>query len=164
VKISELLAYLLFVLVIIWALMEKPLRPSTKERMHTYYLLARIIFAEAAGEPYEGKVAVGCVIRNRVKSPRWPNTYEKVIYQYKQFPGVNSPLWYLFDKDNELTEEEQKIKQQCLEIAKKILLNKQPDITCGATHYYNPKKASPSWAKKMKITRRIGNHIFLKER
>jgi len=126
------------------------------------FLLARIIFAEAAGEPHIGKVAVGCVIRNRVKSSRWPNTYQEVILQPKQFSGVNSPLWRKFVQDKRLTPIQKKIKLECLEIAEDIITRKQPDITGGANHYYNPKLASPSWAKRMRVTRRIGNHIFLK--
>ena len=127
------------------------------------FILARIIFAEAAGEPYEGKVAVGCVVRNRVKSKRWPNTYREVILQPEQFSGVGSELWNKFINEHRLNFEEKRAKKECLEIAEKIISGEQPDITHGANHYYNPKLASPSWAKKMKITRIIGNHIFLKE-
>ncbi|HPE15521.1 MAG TPA: peptidoglycan-binding protein, partial [Oscillospiraceae bacterium] len=41
---------------------------------NTVYLLARVISAEARGEPYSGQVAVGAVILNRVKHPSFPNT------------------------------------------------------------------------------------------
>lgn len=51
-------------------------------------LLAAIIFCEAGGEPYEGKVAVGAVIMNRVRSGRFPNTISGVIYQRGQFGPV----------------------------------------------------------------------------
>lgn len=55
-------------------------------------LLARLINAEAQGEPYEAKVAVGAVVVNRVKSANWPNTIKDVIYQqingYYQFTPV----------------------------------------------------------------------------
>ena len=40
--------------------------------------------------------------------------------------------------------------------------NKLKDVTHGATHYFNPKKANPSWAKKMKKTATIGHHDFYK--
>ncbi len=46
------------------------------------YWLARIIEAEAGGEPYKGKVAVGNVILNRVKSKDFPNTIYNVIFEY----------------------------------------------------------------------------------
>lgn len=54
------------------------------------YLLAAIIQCEAESEPYEGKLAVGSVIMNRVKSSRFPNTITGVIYQKKQFSPVAS--------------------------------------------------------------------------
>lgn len=53
-------------------------------------LLAAIIECEAGGEPYTGKVAVGNVVMNRVKSSVFPNTVLEVIYQNKQFSPVGS--------------------------------------------------------------------------
>jgi spore germination cell wall hydrolase CwlJ-like protein len=52
-------------------------------------LLANLIYCEAGGEPYEGKVAVGAVVINRVLSSVYPNTVVGVIYQNKQFSPVN---------------------------------------------------------------------------
>jgi len=54
------------------------------------YLLAAIIQCEAESEPYDGKIAVGNVIMNRVKSSHFPNTITGVIYQNKQFSPVAS--------------------------------------------------------------------------
>lgn len=54
------------------------------------YLLAAIIQCEAEGEPYEGKLAVGSVIMNRVKSSSFPNTITGVVYQKNQFSPVAS--------------------------------------------------------------------------
>ena len=48
-------------------------------------LLAAIIYCEAGNQPYEGQIAVGAVIMNRVKSSAYPNTIEGVIYQSGQF-------------------------------------------------------------------------------
>lgn len=53
-------------------------------------LLAAIIECEAGGESYTGKVAVGNVVMNRVKSSVFPNTVLEVIYQNKQFSPVGS--------------------------------------------------------------------------
>lgn len=56
-------------------------------------LLAAIIFCEAGGEPYQGKVAVGAVIMNRVRSRSFPNSISGVIYQRGQFgPAVTGKL------------------------------------------------------------------------
>ena len=54
------------------------------------YLLANLIYCEAGGEPYEGKVAVGAVVINRVLSSVYPDTMTGVIYQRKQFSPVAS--------------------------------------------------------------------------
>lgn len=54
------------------------------------YLLANLIYCEAGGEPYEGQVAVGAVVINRVLSSRYPNTVVGVIYQNKQFSPVGN--------------------------------------------------------------------------
>lgn len=56
-------------------------------------LLAALIFCEAGGEPYEGQVAVGAVVMNRVKSPSFPNSISEVIYQSGQFgPAITGKL------------------------------------------------------------------------
>jgi peptidoglycan hydrolase CwlO-like protein len=54
------------------------------------YLLAVLIYCEAGGEPYEGQVAVGAVVINRVLSSVYPNTVSGVIYQKSQFSPVGS--------------------------------------------------------------------------
>lgn len=54
------------------------------------YLLANLIYCEAGGEPYEGQVAVGSVVMNRVLSSVYPNTVVGVIYQSGQFSPVAS--------------------------------------------------------------------------
>ena len=54
------------------------------------YLLANLIYCEAGGEPYEGQVAVGAVVINRVLSSVYPDTVVGVIYQNKQFSPVAS--------------------------------------------------------------------------
>lgn len=53
-------------------------------------LLACIIYCEAGNQPYAGKVAVGAVVINRVRSAAFPNTVAGVIYQNRQFSPVAS--------------------------------------------------------------------------
>ncbi len=53
-------------------------------------LLANLIYCEARGESYDGKVAVGSVVINRVLSERFPNTVVGVIYAPGQFAPVTS--------------------------------------------------------------------------
>lgn len=54
------------------------------------YLMANLIYCEANGEPYVGKVAVGSVVLNRVHSDVQPNTIREVIYARKQFSPVGN--------------------------------------------------------------------------
>jgi N-acetylmuramoyl-L-alanine amidase len=59
--------------------------PYTPEEVH---LVAKMVFAEAKGEPYEGQVAVAKVIFNRVNSHLYPNTVKEVLYQEGQFSSI----------------------------------------------------------------------------
>ena len=53
-------------------------------------LLAALIYCEAGGESYEGQLAVGSVVMNRVRSQAYPNSVSGVIYQGGQFSPVAS--------------------------------------------------------------------------
>ena len=64
------------------------------------YLLANLIYCEAGGEPYEGKLAVGAVVINRMLSSVYPDTVLGVIYQNKQFSPVGSGRLALALTDN----------------------------------------------------------------
>lgn len=56
-----------------------------QELMYNQELLASIIFCEAGNQSYEGQVAVGAVVMNRINSEKFPDTMEEVIYQSGQF-------------------------------------------------------------------------------
>ncbi|MBA2133000.1 cell wall hydrolase [Hydrogenispora sp. UU3] len=116
------------------------------------YLLAKLIRAEAEGEPYEGQVAVGAVVLNRVKSPQFPNTIYDVIYQPGQFSCL--PKLATIQPNEE-----------SLRAARDALAGKDPSR--GALYYYNPKLASPAGKRFFRTanltpTVVIGNHHFFK--
>ena len=67
------------------------------------YLLANLIYCEAGGEPYEGQVAVGAVVINRVLSSVFPNTLSGVIYQSGQFEPVSTGRLALALAENRAT-------------------------------------------------------------
>lgn len=67
------------------------------------YLLANLIYCEAGGEPYEGQLAVGAVVMNRVLSSVYPNTLTGVIYQKYQFSPVGSGRLALAMANNKAT-------------------------------------------------------------
>lgn len=110
------------------------------------YLLAKTIHAEARGEPYIGKVAVGAVILNRVKSSEFPNTISGVVYQPWAFTAVH-------DGQINLTPDEESKRA-----ARDAMSGWDP--TYGCLYYYNPVKATSKWIFSTKTVMEIGNHIF----
>lgn len=70
-----------------------------------FALMAAIIDCEAEGETYEGKLAVGSVVMNRVLSPQFPNTIAGVIYSPGQFAPVTSGRFAAMLASNGATQE-----------------------------------------------------------
>ena len=69
---------------------EKAEREAAALRAQYQELMASIIFCEAGNQPYEGQVAVGAVIMNRVRSASYPNSIEAVVYQSGQFTPAST--------------------------------------------------------------------------
>ncbi len=109
-------------------------------------LLARIISAESRGEPYEGQVAVGAVILNRIAHPSFPNTLSGVIYQ----PGAFSCLT------------DGQVNVAVAESAKKAAQDAINgwDPSGGAIYYYNPAKSTNKWIFSRPVINTIGSHRF----
>lgn len=110
------------------------------------YLLARLVYAEARGEPYVGQVAVAAVVLNRVRSSSFPNTIAGVIYQPWAFSVVN-------DGQINLTPN-----QTAINAANDAMNGWDP--TYGCLYYYNPATATNSWIKQKPIHLTIGQHVF----
>lgn len=111
-------------------------------------LLARVISAEARGEPYEGQVAVGAVILNRIQHPSFPNTLAGVIYQPGAFSciddgGINAA-----------------VADSAYKAARDAINGWDP--SGGAIYYYNPAKATSSWIWSRPVLVVIGEHRFCK--
>ena len=113
-------------------------------------LLARAINGEARGEIYEGQVAVGAVILNRVKSPDFPNTIAGVIYQPGAFTAVSD------GQINVPIEEDSTV----VKAAQDALNGWDP--TNGCVYYFNPDTATSSWIWSKTIVKTIGKHHFCK--
>ena len=109
-------------------------------------LLARIISAEARGEPYEGQVAVGAVVLNRVEHPSFPDTLSGVIYQPGAFTAIT---------DGQFNEP---IAESAYRAARDALNGLDP--SGGAIYYYNPDKTSNQWIRTRPVIKRIGDHLF----
>jgi N-acetylmuramoyl-L-alanine amidase len=115
-------------------------------------LMARLVHAEAVGEPYAGKVAVATVILNRVKSPDFPNSIREVIYQIANGHYAFTPV------------ENGQINQPA-DYASKRAVNEAIALSgqgSGSLFFYNPRTSASSWIKSRQVTVQIGNHVFAK--
>ncbi len=109
-------------------------------------LLARLVTAEAKGEPYKGKVAVAAVVLNRVDSEQFPDSIQQVIYQEKQFQPV----------DNGMIN-----KPAGIEARKAVneAIANDGQIT-DALYFFNPDQTNSKWLRTRDVTEEIGNHRF----
>lgn len=109
-------------------------------------LLAKVISAEARGEPYSGQVAVGAVILNRVAHPSFPNTLSGVVYE----PGAFTCM-----VDGQIN---QPIADSAYQAARDAMNGSDP--TGGAIYYFNPSTATSSWIWSRPLITVIGKHRF----
>ena len=109
-------------------------------------LLARLISAEARGEPYNGQVAVGAVVINRTRHPSFPNTISGVIYQRGAFSCIDDGQFY------------QPIADSAYRAARQALSGSDP--SGGAIYYFNPAKTTNKWIWSRPVIVTIGSHRF----
>jgi N-acetylmuramoyl-L-alanine amidase len=111
-------------------------------------LMAKMVYAESRGEPFEGQVAVASVILNRVKDSRFPNTVSGVIYQ----PGAFTPV-----QNGQLYQTPNATAYRAVDNAMKGW-----DASGGAIYFYNPDTATSAWIWSRQIVKKIGKHYFAK--
>lgn len=109
-------------------------------------LLARVISAEARGEPYAGQVAVGAVILNRVSHPSFPGTIAGVVYE----PGAFSCM-----DDGQI---DKPVADSAYKAARDALNGSDP--SGGAIYYFNPATATSKWIWSRPLLTVIGKHRF----
>lgn len=109
-------------------------------------LLARLISAEARGEPYTGQVAVGAVVLNRVDHPSFPNSISGVIYQSGAFSCLYDGQW------------DEPVADSAYKAAREALAGADP--TGGAIYYFNPVTATSKWIWSRPEIITIGKHRF----
>lgn len=109
-------------------------------------LLARLISAEARGEPYNGQVAVGAVVLNRVGHPSFPNTMAGVIYQSGAFTCMTDGQF------------NQPVAESAYRAARDALNGADP--SGGAIYYFNPVTATSKWIWSRPLIVIIGKHRF----
>lgn len=113
-------------------------------------LFARLVHAEAAGESFEGQVAVAASVLNRVDSPLFPNTLSAVIFQvvsgFYQYSPVLDGRINLPANDSARRAVQEAINGR--------------DPSLGATGFFNPAKTSNQWVRQQQVSVVIGNHVF----
>ncbi len=113
-------------------------------------LLARLVSAESAGEPFEGQVAVAATILNRLNDPRYPDTIPAIIYQVDNGCYQYSPVL-----DGRISNPASSNAYQAVTAALSGW-----DPSNGANGFYNPTKTTSQWVRSNPITTVIGNHVF----
>ncbi|MEH7522377.1 cell wall hydrolase, partial [Bacillus sp. JJ1503] len=131
---------------------EKILIPNSKITAAEKELIARLVHAEAKGEPYAGKVAVATVVLNRLDSPLFPNTvsgviYEKVSGHYAFTPVQNGAINQPADLSSKKAVDEA------------LAFRGQGR---GSLYFFNPKTSTSKWVFSRQVTVTIGKHRFAK--
>jgi N-acetylmuramoyl-L-alanine amidase len=115
-------------------------------------LLARLVHAEAKGEPFAGKVAVATVVLNRVDHPDFPNTIKEVIYERSNGYYAFTPV-----QNGEINKPADREAYRAVEEALAFR-----GLGSGSLYFYNPKTAKSQWLRSKQVTIVIGNHVFAK--
>jgi cell wall hydrolase len=129
-------------------------------------LLKWTVFLEAEGEPFEGKIAVAYVIRNRASA--WQQSIYQVCWQKWQFSCWNEDE--RIRRIKRLENADVSLMKDCEAAAEAAAIGAWPDPTHGATHYLNEPLTRkirgdgtlPEWVAKMTHTAKIGQHDFYK--
>lgn len=151
IKITLLILILILIFEIITYIKSKNVQAvSQGSNVSDVQLLARAINGEARGETYEGQVAVGAVILNRVAHSSFPNTIAGVIYQPGAFTAVSD------GQINVAIEESSTV----VKAARDALNGWDP--TEGAIYYFNPDTATNKWIWSKPLIKTIGKHRFCK--
>jgi N-acetylmuramoyl-L-alanine amidase len=144
-------------------------------RLTETQILTLTLWGETRGEPVEGKVAVGCVIRNRVETGRWGDSYAKVCLAAYQFScwrkeggaSNHKDVMAMADILSSGREVHDLALRECGYIAHGIIAGWLQDRTRGATHYYAPEAMVPmgkipAWAINLSPCATVGDHLFFK--
>lgn len=139
----------------------EPSKVTAEMRMKQLECLARNIYHEAGGEPFEGKVAVAQVTINRMESGLFPGDLCKVVYEKNVVYGkvLCQFSWYC-NRPSGLKPINNSVYEESMSVAKKVLLEgfRLPSLTEAL--YFHADYVNPGW-KKQRIAK-IGRHIFYK--
>nr|WP_243767115.1 cell wall hydrolase [Paenibacillus agricola] len=111
-------------------------------------IMAKVIYSEARGEPYEGQVAVGAVIMNRIGSSQFPGNIQDVVFQQGAFTAVADGQYTLTPNQSAYLSAQDALRGW--------------DPTNQSLYYFNPQTATSKWIWTRPQTVTIGRHIFAK--
>ncbi|MFC3885442.1 cell wall hydrolase [Bacillus songklensis] len=131
---------------------KEPAKPAVSISNKEKDLFARLVEAEAKGEPYKGKVAVATVVLNRVDSPQFPDTVTDVINQVVGGAYAFSPV-----QNGEINKPASDEAKRAVDeaLTRKDRLN-------DCIYFYNPEIATDDWIRTRNVVKTIGNHVFAK--
>jgi N-acetylmuramoyl-L-alanine amidase len=128
---------------------------ATWKALKTYSLnqseldvMAKVINSEARGESYEGQVAVGAVIMNRIGSGQFPDNIHDVVFQAGAFTAIDDGQYALTPNKSAYLAAQDALRGW--------------DPTNQSLYYFNPETATSKWIWSRPQTVTIGNHIFAK--
>jgi N-acetylmuramoyl-L-alanine amidase len=155
------------------AIVQKAEKPASTNvidatSMTNSYIVVATLWGEARGEGENGMHAVMNVLMNRAKGDF--SKVKDLCIKHKQFsmwngvddPSVSAIKLAKIQRDGKTSGMDGHMYKKAMELVDSAMKGQLPDITGGATFYFNPKKANPTWAKQMVKTKTIGNHDFYK--
>lgn len=110
--------------------------------------LARAVYSEARGEPYDGQIAVAAVILNRLQSGKFADNIKGIIFEPLAFSAVADGQIYLTPNT------------MAYQAVREAIAGRDP--SGGALYYWNPAKSTSKWIWSRTVIKRIGNHLFAK--
>ncbi|MGF3102337.1 cell wall hydrolase [Rossellomorea aquimaris] len=126
--------------------------PENEVTVEDRELLAKLVHAEAKGEPYAGKVAVATVVLNRVDSTEFPNSIKEVIYQVANGHYAFSPV-----QNGEINKAPSQEARDAVQEALAFRGQGQ-----GSLFFYNPVTSTSDWITNRDTLLTIGKHRFAK--
>jgi len=149
-------------------------------------ILTLTVYGEARGEPREGKIGVAWSARNRATADLWSD--DRDDWWGEGIAGVCLRSWQYscWNRPNQPQSQRERLEQflvgsdvmrgilkpnsraddaieDCWQVARAVLDDREPDPTCGSTHYYFEGSLEPSWAKGRRPAVRLGRHLFFND-
>lgn len=132
--------------------------PTLSHPIEDYECMAHAIYHESSNQEVIGMIAVGHLLKTRMKDKRFKNDICGNVLQPAQFDYVTKGRLHL-EIQNSI---DYRVFRTSFKLAVHILEGHLPDPTNGADHFYNPSDVNPNWASVSYDRRKIQDHLFVK--